>query len=105
MELSILRTNEKLTFQPGVSPVNELKNAADFFHNRIGLILKQKTALRRLQEQNNDSIQKLLERIGSLTVKQRRPGQSIYILLESTLANTQKVTVGYFIPSAGCHPT
>ncbi len=105
LEERLLLTNSKLSRDDQGSSIGEIKEAADYYRQRLNEIRKKKLMLFSDYDKVNKQINSVYANINKITVEKRKAHSRILIALECEKYVKQDLKVSYYLESAGWKPT
>ncbi len=104
LEEKLLLDNSQLSKKEDGASISKIKEAADFYRQRLNEIRKEKLSLITESEDINKKIQELNVQMNELTSKKHKTYSQILITLDCEKPISAEMPVSYFISSAGWEP-
>ncbi len=103
-EETMILNNQKLGSQNAGVKIPELKEAADFFRNRLTEISNMKMDAQKNIEQVNIEIAKIARQLQELNAKMDEPTGFIKLVVSSKMATKSMLTLSYMVDNASWYP-
>ena len=105
LEERLLLSNSKLSRNDQGSSITEIKEAADYYRQRLNEIRQKKLLLSIEYDNIQKKIQTLNAEINKITVEKRKAHSRILVALDCERAINTDLSLSYYLASAGWNPT
>ena len=103
-EETLILNNQKLGSQNAGVKIPELKEAADFFRNRLTEISNMQLDVQKNIELTNNEIAKIARQLEELNAKMDEPTGFIKLVVSSKMATKSLLTLSYMVDNASWYP-